>query len=528
MPKPTTMGLRWVLAPAAALVAAAACCAPAMAVVGSHMVSIEDHPYQVALVNADKAAVDPAGQYCGGSIRDTLHVITAAHCVFNTDGSGQARSPDDIEVLAGVARLSDESAGQRLHVSSISFNPDFNSPTPFQNDAAVLTLAEPLVLGPGVQQLGIIDDADRQALATGDQLFVTGWGIWRTQPLDAADTLRGASVEYWNDSDCQDQFAGASLESGELCADTPQDNNEPAHDSCQGDSGGPLVQQADPPSPTDDRLVGIVSFGGSTCGSPTFPGVYTDAAYGPIKDFLLQPNPPPAPGLSAGPTLAGTAAIGEQLSCSPGVWTGSPSFTYDFVRSVGAVDVGVAASGTGRAYTVTAQDAGTTLRCDVTAKNSGGAVVAKTGSTGVIAGPPATPPAPSPPQRSLDLYAPVARVTKVRCTATRCTLSVTVADAGYSAGIKTVQATVQSSYRSSCKRDGRKVACTRHRTGKPSVKALGGTRFKIVASKLPVGRQLFSLYAVDVAGHRQALATRKTVTTRKKKTTKTKTTAKHH
>jgi hypothetical protein len=153
----------------------------------------------------------------------------------------------------------------------------------------------------------------------------------------------------------------------------------------------------------------------------------------------------------------------------------------------------------------------------LTATNSGGTVVASSAPTAVIARPPSTPPTPQQPQPSLDLYAPVARITKVRCTLTRCTLSVTVRDAGYSAGIKTVQATVRSTYRSTCRRKGHRVACTKHKTGRPKVRALGATKFQVVASKLPVGKQLFTLVAVDVAGNRQVLPTRKTVTTTRSK-----------
>jgi Trypsin len=523
MPKPTTMGLRWVLASAAALVAAALWCAPAGAVVGGHQVTIEDHPYQVALVNAGKAAADPEGQYCGGSIRDEWHVITAAHCVFDTNGSGQVRNAAQIDVLAGVSTLSNESAGQRVDVGSISFKPDFNHPHQFANDAAVLTLARPLVLGAGVEPVTFIDGPARQALQTYDDLFVTGWGVWSwdnsTNPPTplAADTLRGAPVDYWSEQDCENQFF-IVLDPGELCAETLEQGSEPAHDSCNGDSGGPLVQRADPASPVEDRLVGIVSFGGVSCGSPNFPGVYTDVAYGAIETFLQQPNPPPAPANTTAPALNGIAAIGQVLTCSPGSWTGFPTFSYQFVRSQGSIDVSVAASGTSPVYTVTAQDAGMTLRCDVTATNPGGSGVAKSAATGVIAGPPSTtPPTPQQPQTSLDLYAPVARITKVRCTATRCTLSVTVKDAGFSAGIKTVKATVRSTYRSTCKRHGRRVACTRHKSRTATVKALSATHFQVVASKLPVGTQLFTLVAVDKAGHRQALPTRKTVTTKRKK-----------
>jgi hypothetical protein len=116
-----------------------------------------------------------------------------------------------------------------------------------------------------------------------------------------------------------------------------------------------------------------------------------------------------------------------------------------------------------------------------------------------------------------DTAAPVARVTKTTCTATRCTLSVSVTDAGFSAGIKTVQSSVRSTYRTKCKRKGRTVTCTKHRTIKPSVAALTATRFKVVASKLPYGTQRFTLVAIDKAGHRQALPTTKTVKTKKPK-----------
>jgi hypothetical protein len=483
-----------------------------MAVVGSTQVNtIDEHPYQVALVHADQSAFN--GQFCGGSIRDEWHVITAAHCVYDIDGSGQRAQPEDIDVLAGAVQLSKESAGQRVHVEGISFKPDFNEHT-FANDAAVLTLAQPLVPGTGVQPVSLIDDAARQALQTGSELFVSGWGIYTYDPVaTAADTLRVASVKYWTNADCTEQWWTYDGKPGQLCAETPPDGTEPAHDSCNGDSGGPLVQ-ASPPSPASDRLVGIVSFGAVSCGNnPNVPAVYTDVAYEPIKNFLLLPNPPPAPANTSGPALSGVAAIGQDLTCSPGVWTGSPSFSYQFVRSQGAVDVGVAASGTNPVYRVTAQDTGTTLRCDVTATNPGGSGVAKSAATGVIAGPPVT----HEPQTSLDLYAPVARVTKVRCTVTRCTLTVSVRDAGFSAGIKTVKATVRSTYRSSCRRNGRKVACTKHRNGRTSVKALGATRFQVVASKLPVGTQVFTLVAIDKAGHRQALPTRKSVTTKRPK-----------
>jgi hypothetical protein len=506
MPKPTPMGSRWVYASAAALCVAAVCCTSAQAIVGGGPVSLTDHPYQVALIdNAKVSAVN--GQYCGGSVRDAWHIITAAHCVFNTpfSGSGRAAQPSQIDVLAGTEDLTNEAAGARPDVATISFDPAFDAGT-LEHDAAVLTLSSPLGLGAKVQSVGIVDAG--LAFATGTPLYVTGWGDTNpttNTPSDFPNLLQGVGVNLVSDSTCNedyDLFGGISA-AAQLCAAAS------GRDACQGDSGGPLVQALGAGA-ADDRLVGIVSVG-IGCARAEYPGIYTEAANPSIRAFILTAGPVAAPTNQVAPTLSGVAAIGQRLSCSPGVWTGSPSLAYQFVRSTAAGDVGIAASGPAPDYTVTTQDAGTSLRCIVVATNPGGKVYAETARTGVIPGPLVNRPS----STSLDKNAPVAKITKVRCTVTRCTLSVTVTDAGYSAGIKTVRASVRSAYRGTCRRNGRRVACTRHKTTKPKVKKLSAKKFRITASKLPVGKQLFTLYAVDKANHRQRLATKKTVTTKR-------------
>ena len=168
---------------------------------------------------------------------------------------------------------------------------------------------------------------------------------------------------------------------------------------------------------------------------------------------------------------------------------------------------------------------GNPLRCDVKATNGGGKALASSAPVIVtVPGtqpPPQTPPPPQQPPNTFpspnqqDSNAPVARVTRTVCTVTRCTLTVTVTDAGYSAGVKALQASVRSTYRGKCTMHCWRVSCTRHKTIKPTVAARSANRFKVVASKLPVGTQRFTLVAVDKAGHRQALPTTKTVKTKK-------------
>jgi hypothetical protein len=170
---------------------------------------------------------------------------------------------------------------------------------------------------------------------------------------------------------------------------------------------------------------------------------------------------------------------------------------------------------------VTSDDVGSQLSCFVKAHNGGGLAYSQSAwSATVPAAPVVVPPTnQQPSQNPQDTAAPVARITKTTCTATRCTLAVTVTDVGFSAGIKTVQSSVRSTYRSRCRRKGthKTVACTKHRTSKPSIAALTSTHYKVVASKLPYGTQRFTVVAIDKAGHRQALPTTKTVTTKKPK-----------
>jgi secreted trypsin-like serine protease len=505
MAKATLMGLRLVVVSAAAIVAGAAWCPQAGAIVGGGPVNIEDHPYQVAVLRNDK--VDSYdGLWCGGSIRDALHIITAAHCIFDTDftNPGQAADPNQIDVLAGTADLTKASLGQRPHVATISVDPAYDSAA-YEHDAALLTLATPLTLDAKKQPLELIDDLDWQALPPGAPLFVTGWGdTTATQSGSYPNLLQGVSVDFMDDQTCGNEPSGTTAPAVQVCAAAD------GKDSCQGDSGGPLVTPGSS-LPADDRLVGIVS-SGSGCAQPGSPGLYTEVAVHSIRNFLEQGHPVAIPTNESPPTLTGAAAIGQRLSCSRGVWRGSPDFAYEFVRSTAAGDVGVAASGPAADYTVTSQDAGTALRCVVTATNPGGSSSAESAKTGVVAGAAHA----QQPQTSLDVYAPVAHIARTRCTLTRCTLTVTVSDAGFSAGIKSLRASVRSTYRSTCRRNGKTVACTKHKTGKPSVKALSARRFHVVASKLPVGKQLFTLAAIDKAGHRQALPTRKTVTTKRR------------
>jgi secreted trypsin-like serine protease len=531
------MTLRWVLATAAALVAGAAWCAPAGAVIGGQAVTNinpthpEDvAPYQVAVLIHGQNSFP--GLWCGGVVRDARHVITAAHCVFDNElgASGQPIAPGSIDVLAGTYRLGDNDAGspggQRIPVESISFDDDYD-PSTFDHDAAVLTLAGAMQLNspsdhPTVESIDPVDQPSWAAAAPGTSASVTGWGETSTNPPLRPTTLQKGPVKLVSDQSCASAYPGFEADSMVCAGDAT--SSGVGHDACFGDSGGPLVVPG--AQFGADVLLGIVSFGPSNgCAIPGYPGGYTEIYDDQILNYLWQVSPTPAPRTLTGPSVQGNVAVGSTVTCDPGSWAGSPTFTYQFVAPTASGDVARTARMSQNSYTVQPGDAGATLRCDVKGTNGGGLAFASSAAVTVPvpqqAPPQVTPPQPAPPQQPVqqDSSAPVARVTKTTCTSTRCTLTVSVTDAGFSAGIQTVKASVKSSYRTTCKRKGSKkrVACTKTKTGRASVSALSATRFKVVASKLPIGKQVFTLVAIDKAGHRQALPTTKTVTTKKPK-----------
>src|SRR3954452_12026804 len=63
---------------------------------------------------------------------------------------------------------------------------------------------------------------------------------------------------------------------------------------------------------------------------------------------------------SAAPTISGTPAIGQTLTCDPGTWSGSPTFTFQWLNDGSAI-----AGATGTSYNVAASDGGHQLVCRV-------------------------------------------------------------------------------------------------------------------------------------------------------------------
>jgi large repetitive protein len=95
-----------------------------------------------------------------------------------------------------------------------------------------------------------------------------------------------------------------------------------------------------------------------------------------------------APVNTALPAITGTAKVDEKLTASTGTWSNEPtSYKYQWERcnSVGA-ECSIISGATSASRTETTEDAGHTLRIEVTATNAAGSTKATSTQTGVVGG----------------------------------------------------------------------------------------------------------------------------------------------
>jgi len=248
-------------------------------IVGGEAAEPGEYPWQVRLYET----VDDEIGFCGGSIIDKDWILTAAHCLVETDN-----------VVVGFGDV-DRTKTTKIESDKIFVHPDYLDGK--KADIALVKLSKPIPDAPVVRFAE--GRASENLLPAGAKATVTGWGaIWDFQAFNnAMDVMAGRRVlsvrRLLNDEELQaprllhevdievidpkeckavyDQLQVSAFTIGdtEICATGPRGGK----DSCFGDSGGPLVV----PSGDGHVQVGVVSWG-PQCGNPLFPGVYTRVA----------------------------------------------------------------------------------------------------------------------------------------------------------------------------------------------------------------------------------------------------------
>ncbi|KAF7286845.1 hypothetical protein GWI33_003901 [Rhynchophorus ferrugineus] len=232
-------------------------------VVAGQDASRNQFPYQISL-----RLVSGIFMYhiCGGSIISQRWVLSAAHCTSGRDASA-------FRVTAGILIQTDSGIAnqQTVAVSQITNHasyPGGNSVS--ANDICVIRLASLLTYGSNVQPIALaLANSNPSGTAT-----LSGWGSIGPPTNAAATTLQFVNIPILAQAQCASVIASLSGANNPFRSDlnvcTTTRTSTSSESACSGDSGGPLV--------VNNRLVGIVSWGYTPCGSPNIPSVYVHVA----------------------------------------------------------------------------------------------------------------------------------------------------------------------------------------------------------------------------------------------------------
>ncbi|KAI5710572.1 hypothetical protein M8J75_009812 [Diaphorina citri] len=225
-------------------------------IVGGQNAEQNEWPWVVAIFNSGK-------QFCGGSLIDTQHVLTAAHCVAHMNSWDVAK----LSVNLGDHNIKQKNEVKHVErkVKRLVRHKAFDMRTLY-NDVAILTLDKPVKYSDTIRAICL---PRGRASYEGKIATVIGWGSLRESGPQPA-VLQKVNIPVWTNADCKARYGPAApggIVDHFLCA------GRATKDSCTGDSGGPLMVN-------DGKWtqVGIVSWG-IGCGKGEYPGVYTRVTY---------------------------------------------------------------------------------------------------------------------------------------------------------------------------------------------------------------------------------------------------------
>jgi hypothetical protein len=443
-------------------------------VVGGQESSSSQYPWQVFVF------LPSEGIECGGSILGPTTILTAAHCVDHA-GTTSTYPAGDFMIVAGESNVNQfpPPMAEMRSVARIRAHPYYTPPPNIKDDAAVLTLTEPLTLSSTVQSIPLVPTGATPA--PGTPLTVSGYGKQEgAETAQPNGKLYAASLIALSSDACRS--AVGELNSAVLmCAVSP------TAATCQGDSGGPLIQG----SPAVE--VGIVDVGPAGCPVGQ-PDGFTNLAAPEVRAFIEGSEAPP---VAARPTaLPALKSIGSDpvdyspLTCEPGAWSGSPSFTYSF--QVDSAAAQMLQSGPANVFAPPRTVVGLPIVCIVQASNAGGVTTFRTGTT-----PPIAP----------DTVRPGASISALKCHLQACTLSFIAFDPNAVALSMSPSAaytvTVKCPKRKKTKKGRKPPVCHTTRKLQMSLKGVSPGAFRATVSRLPYGKKItFSVAVTNAAGLR--------------------------
>jgi secreted trypsin-like serine protease len=279
-------------------------------IINGEPVPNDKYPFMAALIDENIKGTIKDKLFCGGSLIDKTHVLTAGHCVFlRGPGTPPPTKPQDTQVIVGRTVLS-SNQGQVRNVKDIDVHPFFKAlklagTFDYRYDAAVLTLSSPVK---GIKPIELATSSQNNLERPGRHATIAGWGD--TVPNDnpkitKANRMQEAQVPIVSDSRADKAW------------EKNQGTSQPTDFvprlmigaggkqtiTCQGDSGGPLFVRTSGNGDGDNgddensrdtnggsggkyTQIGITSFGPVGCLTFSRIAVYTEVNAEPIASFI--------------------------------------------------------------------------------------------------------------------------------------------------------------------------------------------------------------------------------------------------
>uniref|UniRef100_A0A1B0ADI6 Peptidase S1 domain-containing protein n=1 Tax=Glossina pallidipes TaxID=7398 RepID=A0A1B0ADI6_GLOPL len=249
---------------------------------GGTKTSIAEFPWSVLIEYVKEDGTK--GHFCGGTLIASNWVLTAAHCVKdpyakNLEVSAVRLGEWDTDTNPDCQvdiRGNKDCAPPYVDISvdrvfpHDSFNMSVNG---IRFDVALLRLSSSVTYTDFIRPICLpLNDSLQSLDFVGYSLIIAGWGHYNSENV-MSNVLQKATVNVVPHRKCDLQFRKyyIALSKQEICAE-----GTGIIDTCLGDSGGPLMYEDYGMHKIGQwYLIGITSFGRSSCGTGSLPGIYT-------------------------------------------------------------------------------------------------------------------------------------------------------------------------------------------------------------------------------------------------------------
>ncbi|KAJ2238162.1 hypothetical protein H4R99_003444 [Coemansia sp. RSA 1722] len=213
-------------------------------IIGGQAASTGKFPFAVHLFKDDSP-------YCGGTLIDSEWVVTAAHCVASSSGSGGAGefSANDAASYKVGYGSNGASLNDYVEVESITINAGFD-PVWYTSDIALLKIKSNADLVKKTQVASI----SGASVDAGQTVINVGWGQTSNDNTNQASTLMYADLVTADDATCKKGASDWNGQNGRYVCTAYA--TAPGVGNCFADSGGPLLLE----SGSGYALLGLVSF----------------------------------------------------------------------------------------------------------------------------------------------------------------------------------------------------------------------------------------------------------------------------